>query len=281
MILWAVLALAAMLRAEPPPADSPAPILQFLHGIRDVADRQNTVLRDAAALARWWDPKKGAPPAIDFSKNVVLVAAMGPTSEHLNRRISIVTAAKTPSGALRAQVVLTEGEPLPLSDAEAKTIYPFCAIVVEKPAGPVVWAAMRKQELKIRGGVKGFDAYRQEATAVMCSAEDAKPYAAGASEAMPKVDFKRFTLLGAFRGKVPSTGYGIAIQAISMVDGELTVVVLQAAPPEGAPMAPIPGCPAHVVAVDRWDGPVRFAVSRAADAKAPQTGKDLRDVFNK
>ena len=284
-IALVMLGLSAAPAAELPPlrAEPPSNILQFLHGIKDVRDRQNVVIRDAATLEKYWDARKGKPPAIDFAKNIVLLATFGDTPRHLNRAISITTVEKVAStGALRVQVVATEGEALPLSDETATTVYPYCAVVVEKPSGQVVWLSQRRQELKIRGDVKGFDGYPNEAAAVIRSVEAMKHYRAGSNEAAPKVDFERFTLLGAFRGKVPTTGYGIAIAAIRIVDGELTAVVSQTAPAGGAPMAPIPNNPAHVVAIDRWDGPVRFSVLRAGAAKpATPDGKDVRDVFLK
>lgn len=75
---------------------------------------------------------------------------------------------------------------------------------------------------------------------------------------MPKVDFAKEMVVAVFMGSRPTAGFGVEIVGTAVRDGTLVVSYREALPPPGAITAQIITSPAHIVAVAKHAGTVRF-----------------------
>jgi hypothetical protein len=144
-LLIPVLALsAACSKAEPfaNELESNAPDLQPIHATQysNIRDFRRIVIRDAETWAALWaemvnvgDPK--TPPHVDFSREDVVVAAMGEKRE-AGYSIAIVAVAY---GSDAARIAVSSSVPGPMCNSAEVISAPLNAVRVKKLDGPVIF----------------------------------------------------------------------------------------------------------------------------------------------
>ena len=75
---------------------------------------------------------------------------------------------------------------------------------------------------------------------------------------MPDVDFSSNMVVGIFLGTRPTGGYGAEIVSAQPDGGTLIVKYKETRPGRGSMTAQVLTSPFHLVAVPKFDGPVRF-----------------------
>jgi hypothetical protein len=86
---------------------------------------------------------------------------------------------------------------------------------------------------------------------------------------VPKIDFTKSMAIALFLGQKPSGGYGVAIESVRVVNGDIQVAVRRMSPPPGAPVTMALTSPYHVVVVARHDGQVKLL---DAKPRVPEPG---------
>lgn len=108
-----------------------------------------------------------------------------------------------------------------------------------------------------KGLESGIDSPRQ--AVVRTAAEWSSLWKAHASDRpAPPVDFSREMVIGLFMGTRPTAGYNVEIVGIENQSGGLVVRYRETTPPPDALTAQVLTSPYQLIAVPKFDGPVRF-----------------------
>ena len=86
---------------------------------------------------------------------------------------------------------------------------------------------------------------------------------AGPGPPPPAVDFARQMIVAVFAGRRPTSGYGIEITGVHVVDQEIQVVYQERTPAAGAISLPVVTTPFHVIRIPRSELTVRVLHSPA------------------
>jgi len=108
-----------------------------------------------------------------------------------------------------------------------------------------------------KGPMSGMDAPRQ--ATVRTPAEFATLWKSHAADRkMPDVDFTKNMVVGIFLGSRPTAGFGVEIVSAQPESGTLVVKYKETRPSRDTIAAQVLTSPFHLVAVPKFDGPVRF-----------------------
>jgi hypothetical protein len=108
-----------------------------------------------------------------------------------------------------------------------------------------------------KGPMSGIDAPRQ--VTVRTPAEFATLWKSHAADRkMPDVDFTKNMVVGIFLGSRPTAGFGVEIVSAQPESGTLLVKYKETRPSRDTIAAQVLTSPFHLVAVPKFDGPVRF-----------------------
>jgi RNA polymerase sigma factor (sigma-70 family) len=242
-----------------------------------------TVLRGAEEWAKVWAvaaiaevPKKPTP-AVDFSKEMVLVAFMGQRNSG-GHSIQITRVVRTGDDLT---VYVRERAPAPGEAADSVITHPYHLVVVpavkgrvrfeddaKKGGGPGRGAAERPQapkEVKLEQQWRGQQATQEKPlrTAVRTKEEWEKVWKVAEGNVIPmppapKVDFERQMVLAAFMGRKPTGGHAITITRVVRTDKGLTAYVRETVPGPGDIVTDALTSPYHFVVVPADKGPVTF-----------------------
>jgi hypothetical protein len=127
----------------------------------------------------------------------------------------------------------------------------LAALLQGAAAAPVTMKSVDK------GSMSAIDAQRQ----VIARAPDefATLWKSHANDRkMPDVDFSSNMVVGIFLGTRPTGGYGAEIVSAQPDGGTLIVKYKETRPGRGSMTAQVLTSPFHLVAIPKFDGPVRF-----------------------
>ena len=127
----------------------------------------------------------------------------------------------------------------------------LAALLQGAAAAPVTMKSVDK------GSMSAIDAQRQ----VIARAPDefATLWKSHANDRkMPDVDFSSNMVVGIFLGTRPTGGYGAEIVSAQPEGGTLIVKYKETRPGRGSMTAQVLTSPFHLVAIPKFDGPVRF-----------------------
>jgi hypothetical protein len=230
-----------------------------------VAQARTVVVKDAAAFGKLWAehgkyriPPPDAP-KVDFGHQMVLAVFDGAQPNGC-RSMSVTGVV---SAGDRIVLAYAESELQTFAVCTEALVQPMQMVVVERSDAPVEF-------VKANGRSLAFSTIEQVTRSGLADArnvvvKDGEAWAAlwaehaGASAAVPAVDFDRQMVIGVFLGRQRDGCHGTTISRVSLSGSKLSVLHKDTLPGPTVLCTMGMTTPSHLVAVDRSDAQVEFA----------------------
>jgi len=157
-------------QAPPPPTVMPPPVVLYNDNRGGIRDSMRLVIHDAATLAEYWERATSAQtspppvPDVDFGREMVLIAAMGPATpeEEIHVDSLLVSREVTPQGG-REETLTVVVRTVQGCGRFRTEAFPLEIVRARRFVGPIRWAGHR-QQIECGTGPKAHEVATSPAT---------------------------------------------------------------------------------------------------------------------
>ncbi len=222
---------------------------------------REVVIKDAAAWSALWaehSKTRVVAPEFDFSRNMLVAVFAGSGNAGCGSFDVVYVGAK--DGKLLVEYEYRDMSPV--ATCLAVVTQPMRVVAVPKVDAPVEFRKIVSPYFNFTtiGAEVRTNIHTQRNVVIRDESAWATLWAehAGPGVAVPKVDFSKQMVIGAFRGGMPSTCHNSGIRDVSFRDGKLKVGIVDTGPAPGVACGMMIVYPAHLVVVNRTEAPVEF-----------------------